>query len=100
MGLMPFSELMNKAAAGGYAVGYFEPWGLDSLWAILQGAEAAQAPVIVGFSGINLPNLLGGNLARFRAWAQAGRCLCETAMVPVAYLFNETPHWEWALGHV
>ncbi len=98
MGLAPFSQLMAAAERGGYAVGYFEPWDLESLGAVLRGAEAARAPVMVGLSGIYLPGLLQGELRHFPAWAQAGRLAAEAARVPVAYLFNETPYWDWAVA--
>jgi len=97
MPLVPFSQLMAAADAGGYAVGYFEPWDLQSLLAVLRGAEAVRAPVMVGLSGIYLPALLRTELRHFSAWAQAGRLAAEAARVPVAYLFNETPYWEWAV---
>lgn len=98
MPLIPFSQLMAAAESGGYAVGYFEPWDLESLEAVLRGAEAARAPVMVGLSGIYLPSFLQMELSRFAAWAQAGRLAAEAASVPVAYLFNETPYWDWALA--
>ncbi len=83
---------------GSYAVGYFEPWNLESLLAILRGAEDARSPVMVGLSGIFLPPFLGGELRHFAAFAQAGRVACEHCRVPVSYLFNETPYWDWALA--
>jgi fructose/tagatose bisphosphate aldolase len=98
MPLVSFSELVAQARCGGYAVGYFEPWDLRSLLAILRGAEQARAPVIVGFSGIYLPPSLGMELRHFAPFARAGRIACENASVPTAYLFNETPYWDWALA--
>lgn len=97
MPLVSFPELMAGAQRGGYAVGYFEPWNLESLLAILRSAEETRAPVMVGFSGIHLPTLLQGEKRNLAAFAQAGRLACESARVPVSYLFNETPYWDWAL---
>ena len=54
MPLVPFRQLMADAEAGGYAVGYFESWNLESLLAVAEAAEAARSPVILGFSGIAL----------------------------------------------
>ena len=54
MPLVPFHQLMADAEAGGYAVGYFESWNLESLLAVADAAEAARSPVILGFSGIYL----------------------------------------------
>lgn len=98
MALAPFPELMADARAGGYAVGYFEPWDLESLLAVLQGAQRAQSPVIAGLSGIFLPTLLRGDMTYFAAFAQAGRLACERSLIPVCYLFNETPYWDWAIA--
>ena len=47
-------KLMTDAEAGGYAVGYFESWNLESLMAIADAAVAVRSPVILGFSGIYL----------------------------------------------
>ncbi len=96
MPLTPFPQMMADARAGGYAVGYFEPWDLRSLLAILHGAQQAQSPIIAGQSGIFLPTLLRGDLTHFPAFARAGRLACENSHVPVCYLFNETPCWDWA----
>jgi len=95
MALTPFSQLMAAAESGGYAVGYFEPWDLASLLAILRGAEEARSPIMVGLSGIYLPTFLGRQMRYFAAYAQAGRIASENAHVPVSYIFNETPYWDW-----
>ena len=100
MPLIPFTEMMAAAKQGGYAVGYFEPWDVGSLLAILRGAEEARSPVMVGLSGIYLPPFLRGELRHFGVFAHAGRLACEKAHVPVSYLFNETPNWEWAQASV
>lgn len=100
MPLVRFSELMSAAEEGGYAVAYFEPWDELSLLALLRGAEAAASPLIIGLSGIYTPSLLRGDRRFFPALAAAGRLAAEEAQVPVAYLFNETPHWDWAVAAV
>lgn len=98
MPLVPCSQLLAAAAAGGYAVAYFEPWDEASLLAILRGAEHTRSPILIGLSGIYLPLFLEMDLRHFPSLAQAGRLAAEQSRVPVAYLFNETPHWEWALA--
>ena len=98
MPLVPFVDLLEEAERDGYAVGYFEPWNVESLLAVLRGAEEARSPVVVGFSGIFLPPFLGLDLRHFGAFASAGRHACENSKVPVSYLFNETPYWDWALA--
>ena len=96
MPLTPFSQLMAAAEHGGYAFGYFEPWDVASMLAILRGAEAAHSPIVLGLSGIYLPTALKMEIRHFAAFARAGRIVSEEAQVPVAYLFNETPYWNWA----
>ena len=96
MPLVRFTEVMTEAERAGYAVGYFEPWNVESLLAILRGAEEDRSPVMVGLSGIYLPTFLGGELRHFGAFARAGQLSCENSQVPVSYLFNETPNWDWA----
>lgn len=98
MPLVPFSQLLARATAGGYAVAYFEPWDEASLLAILRGAEHTRSPILIGLSGIYLPPFLEMDLRHFPSLAQAGRLAAEQARVPVAFLFNETPYWEWALA--
>src|SRR5262249_48948210 len=51
-----FTEMMQAARRGEYAVGYFESWNLESLLAVADAAEATRSPVILGFSGIYLPH--------------------------------------------
>ncbi len=43
--------MMSKAKAGGYAVGFFESWSIDSLQGAIDAAEQMRAPTIVGFNG-------------------------------------------------
>lgn len=100
MPLVPFSTLMADAERRRYAVGYFEPWSVESLLAILRGAEEARAPAMVGHGGTCLPTLLRGELRHFEVFARAGELACEQARVPVSYLFNEAPNWEWAQASV
>src|SRR6478735_6740931 len=95
MTLVPFNTLMNDAMVGGYAVGYFESWNLESLLAVADAADAVRSPVILGFSGIYLPHpdrRVRDPLAAYAAMALAvGRGLS----VPCCLLFNESPHREW-----
>lgn len=86
--LVPFSELLANALLGGYAVGYFEAWDVYSLEAVVEAAEAAQSPVILGFGGVMMePGWLdGGGLERLAA---LGLATAQNARVPVALLLNE-----------
>jgi ketose-bisphosphate aldolase len=86
--LVPFKDLLADAQAGGYAVGYFEAWDLYSLEAVLEAAEAEDAPVILGFGGVMMePNWFdGGGLERLGA---LGLATAKAANVPVSFILNE-----------
>jgi ketose-bisphosphate aldolase len=94
MPLVPSRELMADAAKGGYAVGYFESWNLESLLAVADAAEAQRSPVILGFSGIYLPHSqrVRDRLAPYAAMALA---VCDALTVPACLLFNESPNEHW-----
>ena len=51
MPLESIPRLMADCQAGGYAIGYFESWNLESLQGVLDAAEQTRSPVIVGFNG-------------------------------------------------
>lgn len=86
--LVPFCDLLAEALAGGYAAGYFESWDVYSLEAVLEAAEAEDAPVILGFGGVMMePGWLdSGGLERLAA---LGLETARAAKVPVAFLLNE-----------
>jgi fructose/tagatose bisphosphate aldolase len=88
---------MTDAERGGYAVGYFECWNLESLAAAAEAAEARRSPVIVGFSGIYLPQ--PGNVVRDRlSWYYPlGRSVCDQLSVPACLLFNECAYRSWVM---
>ncbi len=95
MPLVPFQRLLADAERGCYAVGYFECWNLESLEGVIDAAERMASPVIVGFSGVNLPDPRRLAVERLELYAALGRAACETAQVPAALLFNESPHLDW-----
>jgi ketose-bisphosphate aldolase len=97
MPLVSFSELMDRARRGGFAVGYFESWNLESLLAAADAAEALSSPVILGFSGIYLPH--PGRAARdpLAAYAALGAEVCRSISVPSCLLFNESPRFDWVV---
>jgi len=88
MPLVPMTELFTQARAGGYAVGYFEAWDSYSLEAVLEAAEAEQAPVILGFGCMMAdgPWLDAGGI---EVLAGVGQPVARRAKVPVALLLNE-----------
>lgn len=91
--LIPFNELLTAAQQGGYAVGYFEAWDVYSLEAVLEAAEAEEAPVILGFGGATMePGWLNSpSLERLGA---LGLAAAQTAQVPVSFILNEFPNFE------
>ncbi len=95
MPLVSFKEMMEDAERGGYAVGYFESWNFESLQAVWEAAEETRSPVILGFSGIQLPDprrVLPENL---EPYAAMGIALCKLASVPTSFIFNESSCLDW-----
>jgi ketose-bisphosphate aldolase len=88
MSLVTMPTLLQHALHKGYAVGYFEAWDQYSLEAVLEAAEEAASPTILGY---------GGAITSARWLERRGveehtalaRCLAERARVPVAIMFNE-----------
>ena len=86
---------MADAENGGYAVGYFESWNLESLQAVIEAAEELRSPVIVGFSGMHIPDARRSVDERLEIYAAMGLAACKTSSVATAMIFNECPHTEW-----
>ncbi|MDD2707976.1 MAG: class II fructose-bisphosphate aldolase [Verrucomicrobiae bacterium] len=82
-------NLIRKAQAGRYALGYFESWDLESLQGVLDAAEKCQAPVIVGFNGEFLTRQGRALAERLPLYAAMGRAAAETTRASCALLFNE-----------
>jgi len=70
-------SMMKHAVDGGYAVGYFESWNLESLQGVVDAAELTGSPVILGFNGAFLS---GPRLAseRLSWYAALGRTAAES----------------------
>ena len=51
MPLVPVREILQRARAENYAVGYFESWNFESLQGVIDAVESVRAPVIIGFNG-------------------------------------------------
>ena len=86
---------MEEAEAGGYAVGYFESWNLESLLAVADAATAVRSPVLLGFSGIYLPSTEGRVKGRLLPYAALGTEVCRQLPVPACLVFNESPYFDW-----
>jgi len=82
------TELLGRALAGGYAVGYFEAWDMYSLEAVLEAAESAHSPVIIGFGGVMLDQAWFDNRG-LEYLGALGRAAADSARVPVSLLLNE-----------
>lgn len=100
MSLVPFNELLARAEREKYAVGYFESWDLDSLLAVADAAEATKSPVILGVSGIYLPDPNRVVKDKLSYYARLGREICESISVPSCFIFNESPYLDWVLEAV
>jgi ketose-bisphosphate aldolase len=89
------SHMVERAARGGYAVGYFESWNLESLQGVVDAAERTRSPVILGFNGefLSRPDRLA--VERLELYAAMGRAACGSANVPCGLIFNECPRDEW-----
>jgi fructose/tagatose bisphosphate aldolase len=86
---------MVNAEQGNYAVGYFESWNLESLLAVADAAEATRSPVILGFSGLSLPDPSRIVKDKLEPYAAMGLAVCRELSVPTCFLFNESPFIRW-----
>lgn len=84
-------SMVRKAAAEGYAIGYFESWSIESLQGVVDAAEQTRSPIAIGFSGDFL--FRKDRIARERvSWYGAlCRAAAESASVPCSTIFNECP---------
>ena len=88
MPLVPFTDLLADARAGGYAVGYFESWDGYSLDAVIRAAELERSPAIVGF-GCLLVDQDWLDRGGIEILALTGRLAAARSTVPVSLLLNE-----------
>jgi fructose/tagatose bisphosphate aldolase len=94
MPLTAIGPMMRRAAAGGYAVGYFESWNLESLQGVIDAAEQTASPIILGFNGTFLSGQRSAE-ERLELYAALGRAAAESATVPCGLIFNECPRDDW-----
>ena len=86
--IVPLPYLLSKAQEGGYALGYFEAWDSYSLEAVIEAAEAENAPVIVGF-GCMMVSETWLDTGGIEILGNIGLTLAERTHLPVALLLNE-----------
>ena len=95
MPLEPIGPMLRRAAEGGYAVGYFESWNLESLQGVIDAAEETRSPIIIGFNGDFLSRSTRMAAERLAWYAAMGRAAAESAAVPCGLIFNECPRDDW-----
>jgi len=95
MSLEPIGEMMERARSGGYAIGYFESWSIESLYGVIDAAEQMKSPVIIGFNGEFLSH--PGRVSRecIAMYGALGKAAAEAAGVPVGFIFNECAQDDW-----
>ena len=100
MPLEPIPAMMRRAREGGYAIGYFESWNLESLYGVVEAAEQARAPVIIGFNGEFLSRPERKAAERLSWYGALGRAAAIDASVPCGFIFNECAEDEWTRAAV
>jgi len=100
MPVVPFRKLMDDAEDQQYAVGYFESWNLESLLAVCDAAEAMESPVIIGFSGIDLPNYERVVKNTLSLYATLVKEASSKLSVPVCTIFNESPYFNLVMESI
>jgi fructose/tagatose bisphosphate aldolase len=82
-------ELIQRARDGGYAVGYFESWNLESLQGVIDAAEETRSPVLIGFNGEFLSHAGRRAPERLNWYAALGRAAAESSRALCGMIFNE-----------
>ncbi|MFI5358031.1 MAG: class II fructose-bisphosphate aldolase [Opitutales bacterium] len=95
MPLESIPTLLSAARRGGYALGYFESWNLESLQGVIDAAEAVRSPVIIGFNGEFLSRPERRARERLEWYAALGQAAARSARVPCGLIFNECPDDKW-----
>src|SRR5262249_4615800 len=86
---------MSAAEAGGYALGYFESWNVESLQGVIDAAERTRSPVIIGFSGEFLSQRASAQPEDLTLYAALGLAAAGMAKVPCGLIFNECSRDPW-----
>jgi ketose-bisphosphate aldolase len=94
MPLQAIGPMVESAVREKYAVGYFECWSIESLQGVVDAAEVARSPIIIGWNGAFLS---GQRLAgeRLALYAALGRAAAQSSAVPCGLIFNECPYDDW-----
>jgi ketose-bisphosphate aldolase len=97
--IVPLPYLLAKAREGGYALGYFEAWDSYSFEAVIEAAEAENAPVILGF-GCMMVSETWLDVGGIEILGNTGLTLAERTHLPVALLLNETHTYQQCLAGI
>jgi len=97
--IVPLPYLLAKAQEGGYALGYFEAWDSYSLEAVIEAAEAENAPVILGF-GCMMISETWLDAGGIEILGNIGLTLAERTHLPVALLLNEAHTYQQCLAGI
>ena len=95
MPLESISRMMQAAERGGYAVGYFESWNLESLQGVIDAAEQTRSPIIIGFNGEFLSQRAGASADELAVYGGLGTAMANVAAVPCGLIFNECSRDAW-----
>lgn len=95
MSLESIGNLMAAARRGGYAIGYFESWNLESLQGVIDAAEATHSPIIVGFNGEFLSRETRLAEERIAWYGALGKAVVESTSVPCGLILNECSNDDW-----
>jgi ketose-bisphosphate aldolase len=95
MSIESVTLMMERAVAGGYAVGYFESWNLESLQGVIDASEQTRSPIMVGFNGDFLSHHCSTDVKRLSWYGALGRAAAESVSVPCGLIFNECGRDEW-----
>lgn len=95
MPLEAIGPMMRGALDGGYAVGYFESWSIESLQGVIDAAEQTRSPVIIGFNGDFLSRTERMADERIALYAALGKAAAASSSVPCGLIFNECPRDDW-----
>lgn len=95
MPLRPALELITRAQADGYAVGYFESWNLESFQGVIDAAEETRSPILIGVNGEFMSREGRRTEERLKWWAALGQAAAASTRVPCALIFNECGNDAW-----
>lgn len=95
MSLIAPKKLFSVAREAGFAVGFFESWDIASTQGVIDAAEEANAPVIIGFNGEFMSSDERVSAERIEWYGALGQAAVRTARIPCGFVFNECSKDKW-----